>query len=278
MVDISLEDYGMLYRMVEHSARPKLRIVAESKDLGMVPTFNTIATIKGTEKPEEYIILSAHFDSWDGGTGATDNGTGVITMMEAARILKKVYPNPKRTIIVGLWGSEEQGLNGSRAYVEDHPEIVNNIQAVFNQDNGTGRVVNLSGQGFLNAYDYLGSWLHAVPENVSKHIETHFPGTPARGGSDYASFVAAGAPAFSLSSLSWAYWNYTWHTNLDTYDKIVFDDVRNNVILTVILTYMASEDPDRTSRVKSVLPIDKRTGEPGVWPTPRKPERNGGVN
>lgn len=278
MVDISLEDYGMLYRMVEHSARPKLRIVAESKDLGMVPTFNTIATIKGTEKPEEYIILSAHFDSWDGGTGATDNGTGVITMMEAARILKKIYPNPKRTIIVGLWGSEEQGLNGSRAYVEDHPEIVNNIQAVFNQDNGTGRVVNLSGQGFLNAYDYLGSWLHAVPENVSKHIETHFPGTPARGGSDYASFVAAGAPAFSLSSLSWAYWNYTWHTNLDTYDKIVFDDVRNNVILTVILTYMASEDPDRTSRVKSVLPIDKRTGEPGVWPTPRKPERNGGVN
>ena len=278
MVDVSLEDYGMLYRMVEHDAKPKLRIVAESKDLGMVPTFNTIATIKGTEKPEEYIILSAHFDSWDGGTGATDNGTGTITMMEAARILKKIYPNPKRTIIVGLWGSEEQGLNGSRAYVEDHPEIVSNIQAVFNQDNGTGRVVNLSGQGFLNAYDYLGSWLHAVPEDVSKHIETHFPGTPARGGSDYASFVAAGAPAFSLSSLSWAYWNYTWHTNLDTYDKIVFDDIQNNVILTVILTYMASEDPDRTSRVKSVLPIDKRTGEPGVWPTPRQPERNGGAN
>src|SRR5690606_33900643 len=191
MVDISLEDYGMLYRMVEHNGKPKLRIVAESKDLGMVPTFNTIATIKGTEKPEEYIILSAHFDSWDGGTGATDNGTGTYTMMEAARILKKIYPNPKRTIIVGHWGSEEQGLNGSRAYVADHPEIVSNIQAVFNQDNGTGRVVNLSGQGFLNAYDYLGSWLHAVPEDVSKHIETHFPGTPARGGSDYASFVAA---------------------------------------------------------------------------------------
>src|SRR5690606_17008723 len=206
-VDLSLEDYGMLYRLVESGQKPQLHIVAESKHSGAVPTFNTIAEIKGTEKPEEYIILSAHFDSWDGGTGATDNGAGAITMMEAARILKKVYPNPKRTIIVGLWGSEEQGLTGSRAYVEDHPEIVNNIQAVFNQDNGTGRVVNLSGQGFLNAYDYLGSWLHAVPENVSKHIETHFPGTPARGGSDYASFVAAGAPAFSLSSLSWAYWN-----------------------------------------------------------------------
>ena len=94
------------------------------------------------------MILSAHFDSWDGGTGATDNGTGTLTMMEAMRILKKIYPNPKRTIIVGHWGSEEEGLNGSRAFVEDHPEIVKNIQAVFNQDNGTGRVVgNLSWPG-----------------------------------------------------------------------------------------------------------------------------------
>ena len=130
-----------------------------AKEKGVVPTFNTIAEIKGTEKPEEYVILSAHFDSWDGGGGATDNGTGTITMMEATRILKKYYPNPKRTIIVGLWGSEEQGLNGSRAFVEDHPEIVKNIQALFNQDNGTGRVINFSGQGFLHSYDYLGRWL-----------------------------------------------------------------------------------------------------------------------
>ena len=77
--------------------------------------------IKGTEKPNEYIVLSAHFDSWDGASGATDNGTGTITMMEAMRILKKVYPNPKRTIIVGHWGSEEQGLNGSRGLRRGSP-------------------------------------------------------------------------------------------------------------------------------------------------------------
>lgn len=278
MVDIALEDYGLLYRLAENGAKPQLKIVAESKELGNVPTFNTIAEIKGTEKPDEYIILSAHFDSWDGGTGATDNGTGTITMMEAARILKKVYPNPKRTIIVGLWGSEEQGLNGSRAFVEDHPEIVENLQALFNQDNGTGRVVNLSGQGFLHAYDYLGRWLSAVPEDISKHIETTFPGSPGGGGSDYASFVAAGAPAFSLSSLNWAYWNYTWHTNRDTYDKIVFDDVRSNAILTVILTYMASEDPEKTSRERSVLPVNKETGKPREWPSKRAPNRLGGQN
>lgn len=277
-VDISLEDYGMLYRLTESGTKPKISIRADSKELGMMPTFNTIAEIKGTEKPEEYIILSAHFDSWDGGTGATDNATGTITMLEAMRILKKVYPNPKRTILVGHWGSEEQGLNGSRAFVADHPEIVKNIQAVFNQDNGTGRVVDLSGQGFLNSYDYLSRWLNPVPYNIRSEIKTNFPGSPGGGGSDYASFVAAGAPAFNLSSLNWSYGTYTWHTNRDTYDKIVFDDVQNNAILTAILVYMASEDPAKSSNVKSILPTNPRTGQPMSWPTPRQPTRKGGVN
>ncbi len=277
-IDLALEDYGMLYRMVEYGDKPQIKIVAESKELGVVPTFNTIAEIKGSEKPDEYVILSAHFDSWDGGTGATDNGTGTLTMMEAMRILKKVYPNPKRTILVGHWGSEEQGLNGSRSFVEDHPDIVSNLQAAFNQDNGTGRAVRLSGQGFMHSYEFLGRWLSAVPRDISSHIETTFPGTPGGGGSDYASFVAAGAPAFSLSSLNWSYWNYTWHTNRDTYDKIVFDDVRNNAILTAILVYMASEDPEKTSTEKSVLPINQRTGEQRTWPTQRKATRKGGLN
>lgn len=277
-IDLALEDYGLLYRLTESGVKPKISVKADSKELGLVPTFNTIAEIKGTEKPDEYVFLSAHFDSWDGATGATDNATGTITMLEAMRILKKVYPNPKRTIIVGHWGSEEQGLNGSRAYVEDHPEVVKNIQALFNQDNGTGRVVNLSGQGFLNAYDYLGRWLNPVPTDIKSQIQTSFPGSPGGGGSDYASFVAAGVPAFSLSSLGWSYGNYTWHTNRDTYDKIIFDDVRNNAILTAILVYMASEDPARTSRDKSILPIDSRTGRPSEWPVQRQPTRKGGVN
>ena len=268
----------MLYRLAEYGSKPVIKVVAESKDLGVAPTFNTIAEIKGSEKPDEYVILSAHLDSWDGGTGATDNGTGTLVMMEAMRILKQVYPNPKRTIIVGHWGSEEQGLNGSRAFVEDHPEIIQNIQALFNQDNGTGRVVDLSGAGFLHSYEYLTRWLEAVPNDISKHIKTEFPGSPSSGGSDNASFVAAGAPAFNLSSLSWSYWNYTWHTNRDTYDKIVFDDVRSNAILTAILVYMACEDDNKTSNEKSVLPISRRTGEQQNWPTPRSPERKGGTN
>lgn len=276
VVDISLESYGQLYRMLQNGVSPQLKIITQSKDHGKAPTFNTIAEIKGSDKADEYVILSAHFDSWDGATGATDNGTGVITMMEAARILKKYYPHPKRTIVVGLWGSEEQGLNGSRAYVSSHKNQLPKIQVVFNQDNGTGRIANISGQGFLNSYDYLGRWLNAAPNELTKEIKTTFPGTPGGGGSDHASFVAAGVPAFMLGSLNWSYGNYTWHTNRDTYDKIVFDDVKNNVALIAILAYLASEDPEKISAEKIKMPIDSKTGEPAKWPSPSEPTRLGG--
>lgn len=277
-IDLMVEDYGLLYRLTESGKAPKISVRADSKETGVVPTFNTVAEIKGSEKPNEYVMLSAHFDSWDGGTGATDNGTGTLVMMEAMRILKLVYPNPKRTILVGHWGSEEQGLNGSRAFVEDHPEVVSNLQALFNQDNGTGRVVNISGQGFLNSYEYITRWLSKVPREYKEGLETNFPGSPGGGGSDFASFVAAGAPGFSLSSLNWSYGTFTWHTNLDTYDKIVFDDVRNNAILAAILVYQACEDPQKTSRDKSVLPANPRTGEAGKWPEIRKATRKGGLD
>lgn len=277
-IDLDLEDYGMLYRLAEYGSKPKITVVAESKELGIVSTFNTIGEIKGTEKPDEYVILSAHLDSVDGAQGATDNGTGTLVMMEVMRILKKMYPNPKRTILVGHWGSEEQGLNGSRAFVEDHPEIVANIQAVFNQDNGTGRVNEITGSGFLYSYEYISKWLSAVPMEITDEIKTEFPGLPTGGGSDHSSFIALGVPAFRLSSLDWSYRDYTWHTNRDTYDKIVFDDVRSNVILTAILAYMASEDPNTTSREKSVLPIDRVTGEQMPWPEQRLSTRKGGVD
>jgi carboxypeptidase Q len=275
-IDIALEDYSLLYRLTESGKQPSISVFTQSKERGTVPTFNTLAEIKGTEKSNEYVMLSAHFDSWDGGTGATDNGTGTLVMMEAMRILKAVYPSPKRTILVGHWGSEEQGLNGSRAFVEDHPEIVGNLQALFNQDNGTGRVVNIGGSGYAKAKEYLGKWLAAVPKQFSDSIKTNFPGMPGGGGSDHASFVAAGAPAFSLGALNWSYFNYTWHTNRDTYDKIIFDDVRNNAILTAILVYMACEDPERSSTEKSVLP--NGVNGPQKWPEPVKSKRTGGFN
>ncbi|MGV4414327.1 M28 family peptidase [Chryseobacterium sp. T1] len=268
-IDIAVEDYGMLYRLALNGKKPTIKVNTQSKNLGTAKSFNTIATIPGKEKPNEYVILSAHLDSWDGGQGATDNGTGTITMMEAARILKKYYPNNKRTIIVGLWGSEEQGLNGSRGFVYDNPEIIKNTQAAFNQDNGTGRVVNIQGQGFVNSYDYLGRWMSALPKSISKNIETSFPGMPGGGGSDHASFVAAGVPGISLSSLNWGYFGYTWHTTRDTYDKIMFDEVRSNVITAAVMAYMASEDPETASKEKRVLPAGQK------WPEVKEPKRTG---
>jgi hypothetical protein len=247
-IDLSCEDYGLVLRLAERNQGPTLRLRAESEMRGEQPVFNTIAEIKGSEKPNEYVMLSAHFDSWDGSSGATDNGTGTLVMLEAIRVLRKAYPNPKRTIIVGHWSGEEQGLNGSRAWAEDHPEVVRGLQALFNQDNGTGRVVSMSASGLLGAGGHLARWLEKIPDEISRNIRLSVPGSPAGGGSDYAAFVCYGAPGFSLGASDWGYGAYTWHTNRDTYDKIVFDDLMNNATLTAMLVYLASEDPQMVPR------------------------------
>ncbi len=272
-ITFSCEDYGLVYRLAANGQGPVVRVNAEARELGTSPTYNILGEIRGTEKPEEYIILSAHFDSWDGASGATDNNSGTVTMMEAARILKAVYPNPKRTILVALWNGEEQGLNGSRAFVADNPEIVENIQTVFNQDNGTGRVVTISMQGFTGVASFVGDWLSALPTQISQHIDLVIPGNPGTGGSDYASFVCAGVPAFSLSSLSWSY-RQTYHNGTDTFDKVIIDDITNNATLTAMLTYLASEEPERLPRNTRVLGTNPRTGEPMSWPQCREPARD----
>ncbi|MCH9014587.1 MAG: M28 family peptidase, partial [Gemmatimonadetes bacterium] len=106
-IDLSCEDYGLLYRLVDGGETPTLRVHAQAEDLGEVPQFNVIAELRGNELPDEYVLLGAHLDSWHGATGATDNGTGTITMLEAMRILKETYPQPRRTILIGHWGAEE---------------------------------------------------------------------------------------------------------------------------------------------------------------------------
>ncbi len=268
-LDLSCEDYGLVFRLAARGQGPVVRVEAQAEFLGEVPVFNTIGMMRGTVRPDEYILLSAHFDSWDGGSGATDNGTGTVTMLEAMRILKAAYPNPKRTIMVGHWSGEEQGLNGSRRFAAEHPEVVAGLQALFNQDNGTGRVTTISMQGLVGAGAHFGRWLAAIPPEITEHITLEIPGLPGRGGSDYASFICAGAPAFSLRSLSWDYGTYTWHTNRDTFDKLVFDEVRNNAVLTAMLTYLAAEDPDRVPRTQRIMPTGERTGEPLSWPSCR---------
>ena len=264
-MDLSCEDYGLVYRLTEKNQGPVVRAFADAEFQGEVPVFNTIAEIRGSERPDEYVMLSAHFDSWDAASGATDNATGTVVMLEAIRILRQVYPNPKRTILVGHWNGEEQGLNGSRAFVEDNPKVVAGLQALFNQDNGTGRIVNMSAGGLIGAAPFLAEWLSKVPNEISQHITFQFPGTPAGGGSDHASFLCHSAPGFSLGSLNWEYGTYTWHTNRDTYDKVIPDEIRNNAVLTAILTYLAAEDTRTVPRQQRIMPVGPGGGT-GTWP------------
>lgn len=269
-VDLSCEDYGLVYRLAANNQGPVVRITAEAEDLGEVPVHNVVGMVRGSELPNEYVLLSAHFDSWDGGSGATDNGTGSSMMLETMRILRQTYPNPRRTIVIALWGGEEQGLNGSRRFVAMHPEIVDGVQAVFNQDNGTGRVQNISMSGFVDAGAAFGSWFARLPSQLSGQIDLQLPGTPGTGGTDHVSFVCAGAPAFNLSALGWDYGTSTWHTNRDTFDKLVEEDIRSNATLAAMLVYLASEHPDRISREKRNMgQIPWPPCQPGAAASPR---------
>jgi carboxypeptidase Q len=269
-VDLSCEDYGLVARLAENGSRPTLRVDADAAFTGdaEVPVGNVLAEVRGRTRPNEYIMLSAHFDSWDGSSGATDNATGTIVMMEAMRILRQVYPRPNRTILVGHWNGEEQGLNGSRAFTEDNPRVVRGLHALFNQDNGTGRIRSISMQGFTQAAPAFGRWLERMPTTLlTDSLEIVDPGVPGAGGTDHAAFVCHGAPAFSLSSLPWDYFTYTWHTNRDTHDKIVFDDVRRNAVMVAMLVYLADQEQRPLPRAqRTEFPVNPQTGQPGSWP------------
>jgi hypothetical protein len=271
---LSCEDYGLVARLAERGQSPRIRLDAQAEFLGDVPAFNVVGRIPGTELPNEYVLLSAHLDSWDGASGATDNGTGTIMMMEAMRILRQTYPNPRRTILVGHWGGEEQGLIGSTAFAADNPEVIEGLQSAFNQDNGTWRIDFIRMQGFTGAGAHFGRWFSAIPSEITGHIELDIPGVPETGGSDHMSFICKPMPAFRFQSNYPDYRQYTWHTNLDTFDKIVFADLRNNATLAAMVAYMASEDPERVPNDTRVLPIDPRTGQEGTWPECRPPRRS----
>ena len=262
---VGCEDYGLLHRMSRAGQAPRVRAFTDSELLGERPVFNVIAELKGTERPNEYVVLSAHFDSWAASSGATDNGTGTITMMEALRILRQVYPNPKRTIIVGHWNGEEQGLNGSRAYSEDHPEVVAGMQALYNQDNGTGRIVNLSGGPIEGAGARVAGYLAEIPNEFTRYIRFQPTGGQATGGSDNASFACYKAPAYGTGALGWDYGSTTWHTDRDSYDKVVEADLKHNATLVAMLAFLASEDPTfQAHQVIDPLPAGPN-GQPGVW-------------
>lgn len=229
------EDYGRIWRLladgpVELEFTITNRIFPEGKT-----SYNAIAEIAGGDKADEVVMLGGHLDSWHAATGATDNAIGCAVMMEAARILKAIGVQPRRTIRVALWGGEEQGLLGSQAYVADHfgtaenpkPEF-HTFNGYFNVDSGTGRIRVASVFGPDEA-----AWI--VASAFKPFEDLGILGATAsrsrnRGGTDSTSFNAAGLPGIGLSQDPIEYGSHTWHTNLDTYERIVEQDVKNSAV------------------------------------------------
>lgn len=272
-LDLSCEDNGLLHRLAEAGQGPVLRLDAEAEHLSPAPAVNVIAEIRGSELPNEYVLLSAHLDSWDAASGATDNGTATVMMMETMRILSEVMPNPRRTILVGHWGGEEQGLIGSGAFAEDHPEVVGNIQFGMNHDNGTWRIESIRMQGFSRAQESVDRWLRLIPSDISSGVL--FTSPDSEGGSDHTSFTCRGAPVVRLQSNYPDYRQYTWHTNLDTFDKVILEDLRRNATLTAMLAYLASEEPERLSWERE--PRLNANGEEMPYPACGQVRRSGGA-
>jgi hypothetical protein len=242
-VMLSNEDYGRITRVLAGGTPVELefnivnRIYPEGKT-----SYNAIAEIAGSDKKDEVIMLGGHLDSWHSATGATDNAVGCAAMMEAARILKAIGVKPRRTIRVALWSGEEQGLLGSQAYVKEHfgsfedpkPDYFK-LGAYFNIDSGTGRARGMSAFGPPEAAEAL---RHALaPFADLGFVGVRASNTRGPGGSDHSSFNQAGLPGIGVGQDPIEYGNVTWHTNLDTYERIVEDDVKKSAIIIAAAVY-----------------------------------------
>lgn len=237
------EDYGRISRLLANGAAVKLEFTIVNRLYPEGTTsYNAIAEIPGTDKRDEVVMLGGHLDSWHAGTGATDNAIGCAVMMEAARILKTIGVKPRRTIRVALWGGEEQGLLGSKAYVRDHFGTFENpkpdyakFAGYFNVDSGTGRVRGASVFGPAQAAAILREAL--APFEDLGVVGAAASKSRRAGGTDSTSFNEAGLPGIGLAQDPIEYGTYTWHTNLDTYERIIEEDVKKSATAIAAAVY-----------------------------------------
>jgi carboxypeptidase Q len=215
------EDYGMLDRLIAAGTVPQMEAsVTNTMTTDSVPQWNTVAEIKGSELPGEVVIVGAHLDSWDLGTGASDNGTGSMATLEAARIIARSGLKPRRTIRFVLFTGEEQGLIGSRKYAEAHAAEADSMQAVVVLDNGVGAITGQALQSRLELY-YL--WRALLNPVHDLHADTVTDNN--KGGTDHLSFLPYGVPGFNFNQITRGY-NHTHHSQSDTYDKAIAWDLR----------------------------------------------------
>jgi len=246
--------------------------------------YNTVAEIPGTDKKDELVMLGAHLDSWHTGTGATDNGAGTVVMMEAVRILKAIDVKPRRTIRIALWSGEEEGLLGSQSYVQQHfgsrppmeepgmkgmPTLLRReagpvtvkpeqakISAYFNVDNGSGRIRGVYMQENAAVAPIFEEWMRPFKDLGMTTLTMRNTG-----GTDHQSFDAVGIPAFQFIQDPIEYETRTHHSNMDVYDRLQPDDLKEAAVIVASFVYQAAERDQMLPR----KPIEK--------PLPKEPEK-----
>jgi carboxypeptidase Q len=255
-VTLAVEHYNRMVRLLDKQIPVKVELTIQTKFYEETTPngFNVIAELPGSDPvlKDEVVLLGAHFDSVAASTGATDNATGSAAMMEALRILKTIGAKPRRTIRVGLWGGEEEGLLGSRAYVRDHygepgaptrlPEHAK-LAAYFNSDNGTGRVRGIWLQGNMACEPIFRQWMKPLEDLGVTAI-----GPRAVTSTDHVSFDAVGLPGFQFMVDRLEYNSRTHHSNMDTFDRVQADDMIQQATVVAVFAYNAAMRDEKLPR------------------------------
>ncbi len=254
---VAHEDYALFDRLLQAGVAPRLEAsVTNRMTTDSVPQWNTVAEIRGTERPGEVVIVGAHLDSWDLGTGASDNGTGSMATLEAARIVAQSGLKPKRTIRFILFTGEEEGLIGSRKYAEAHAAEADSIQAVIVLDNGVGAI---TGQALQGRKDLEGLWRAILAPVASLHADSVVDRN--KGGTDHLSFLPYGVPGFNFNQIERGY-NHTHHSQSDTYDKAIAPDLMQASAVMAVSAFELANLPGMIPRG------DKRPVQPLVAQQP----------
>jgi carboxypeptidase Q len=260
-ISLAREHYGRIFRLLEKdipvTLELELQVEFQEDDLF---GYNSIAEIPGTdpELQEEIVMLGAHIDSWHAATGAADNASGTVVMMEVMRILTEIGIEPRRTIRIALWGNEEQGLHGSREYVSDHFAVqtgndgeeldkrddYENLSAYYNIDNGTGQVRGIYLQGNEQLRQIFRAWLSPFDEWDANTVS--FANT---GGTDHLSFHRVGLPGFQFIQDPIEYFTMTHHSNQDFYERLVEDDLKRTAIIVATFVYHTAMLDERLPRI-----------------------------